>query len=224
MFKFEKVSRFEGVDIAAPIRKTENSACYDMVAAEDTIILPYSASVNVLGQIVQQQRLSEEVIGVIQKVIENQGEEAADQMIGSMMTCSLDEVSELTKMTGIKPALVPTGYKAYMDKGYSLDLYVRSSSPLKYWLIMANSTGIIDADYVDNEDNEGEIFFQLINLLPFPIKIRKGEIIGQAKFVKYQVTDDDAEQEKAKRVGGFGSTSEVVEEITPEIIEEEICL
>ena len=224
MFKFEKVSRFEGVDIAAPIRKTENSACYDMVAAEDTIILPYSVSVNVLGQIVQQQRLSEEVIDVIQKVIENQGEEAADQMIGSIMTCSLDEVSELTKITGIKPALVPTGYKAYMDKGYSLDLYVRSSSPLKYWLIMANSTGIIDADYVDNEDNEGEIFFQLINLLPFPIKIRKGEIIGQAKFVKYQVTDDDAEQEKAKRVGGFGSTSEVVEEITPEIIEEEICL
>ena len=224
MFKFEKVSRFEGVDIAAPIRKTENSACYDMVAAEDTIILPYSASVNVLGQIVEQQRLSEEVIGVIQKVIENQGEEAADQMIGSIMTCSLYEVSELTKITGIKPALVPTGYKAYMDKGYSLDLYVRSSSPLKYWLIMANSTGIIDADYVDNPDNEGEIFFQLINLLPFPIKIRKGEIIGQAKFVKYQVTDDDAEQEKAKRVGGFGSTSEVVEEITPEIIEEEICL
>lgn len=224
MFKFEKVSRFEGVDIAAPIRKTENSACYDMVAAEDTIILPYSVSVNVLGQIVQQQRLSEEVIDVIQKVIENQGEEAADQMIGSIMTCSLDEVSELTKITGIKPALVPTGYKAYMDKGYSLDLYVRSSSPLKYWLIMANSTGIIDADYVDNPDNEGEIFFQLINLLPFPIKIRKGEIIGQAKFVKYQVTDDDAEQEKAKRVGGFGSTSEVVEEITPEIIEEEICL
>ena len=224
MFKFEKVSRFEGVDIAAPIRKTENSACYDMVAAEDTIILPYSASVNVLGQIVEQQRLSEEVIGVIQKVIENQGEEAANQMISSIMTCSLDEVSELTKITGIKPALVPTGYKAYMDKGYSLDLYVRSSSPLKYWLIMANSTGIIDADYVDNPDNEGEIFFQLINLLPFPIKIRKGEIIGQAKFVKYQVTDDDAEQEKAKRVGGFGSTSEVVEEITPEIIEEEICL
>ena len=224
MFKFEKVSRFEGVDIAAPIRKTENSACYDMVAAEDTIILPYSASVNVLGQIVQQQRLSEEVIDVIQKVIENQGEEAANQMISSIMTCSLDEVSELTKITGIKPALVPTGYKAYMDKGYSLDLYVRSSSPLKYWLIMAHSTGIIDADYVDNPDNEGEIFFQLINLLPFPIKIRKGEIIGQAKFVKYQVTDDDAEQEKAKRVGGFGSTSEVVEEITPEIIEEEICL
>lgn len=230
MFKFEKVSRFEGVDIAAPIRKTENSACYDMVAAEDVIIQPYLASVNVLGQIVQQQRLSEEVIGVIQKVIENQGEEAADQMINSIMTCSLDEVGELTKMTGIKPALVPTGYKAYMDKGYSLDLYVRSSSPLKYWLIMANSTGIIDADYVDNPDNEGEIFFQLINLLPFPIRIKKGEIIGQAKFVKYETTDDDDIQEKSTRVGGFGSTSEeqeeeeeIIETIVPEIIEEEIC-
>ena len=76
---------------------------------------------------------------------------------------------------------------------------------------MANSTGIIDADYADNEDNEGEIFFQVINLLPVPLKISKGEIIGQAKFVKFEKTENDAEQEKMDRNGGFGSTSEVVE-------------
>ena len=31
---------------------------------------------------------------------------------------------------------------------------------------MANGVGIIDADYYNNPDNEGEIFFQLINLSP----------------------------------------------------------
>ena len=77
--------------------------------------------------------------------------------------------------------------------------------------MLANSTGIIDADYVDNPDNEGEIFFQVINLLPFPIKIKKGEIIGQAKFVKFAVTDDDFLVGKSDRVGGFGSTTEEVE-------------
>ena len=224
MFKFEKVSRYAHEDIAPPVRKTENSACYDMVAAEDVIIQPYLPSMNALREFLSSQRITPEVLEIGQRMLDTQGEIAVDNLINSVMTCTLDEVADLTKMAGLRPALVPTGYKAYMDKGYSLDLYVRSSSPLKYWLIMANSTGIIDADYVDNPDNEGEIFFQLINLLPFPIKIRKGEIIGQAKFVKYQITDDDAEQEKAKRVGGFGSTSEVVEEITPEIIEEEICL
>ena len=230
MFKFEKVSRYAHEDIAPPVRKTENSACYDMVAAEDVVIQPYLPSMNALGEFLSSQRITPEVLEIGQRMLDTQGEAAVDNLINSVMTCTLDEAADLTKMAGLRPALVPTGYKAYMDKGYSLDLYVRSSSPLKYWLIMANSTGIIDADYVDNPDNEGEIFFQLINLLPFPIKIRKGEIIGQAKFVKYQVTDDDDIQEKSIRVGGFGSTSEeqeeeeeIIETIVPEIIEEEIC-
>ena len=207
MFKFEKVKRLEGIEIAEPIRKTENSACYDMVAAEDTIVLPMNRLTNDLGNIVANQKLSKDLVEAAQKMAEDGKGDVAQQMIDSMVTCTIDEVSALTKATGFKPTLIPTGYKAYMDEGYSLDLYIRSSSPLKYWLMLANSTGIIDADYVDNEDNEGEIFFQVINLLPFPIKIQKGEIIGQAKFTKYHVTDNDAEQEKAERVGGFGSTS-----------------
>ena len=207
MFKFEKVKRLEGIEIAEPIRKTENSACYDMVAAEDTIVLPMNRLTNDLGNIVANQKLSKDLVEAAQKMAEDGKGDVAQQMIDSMVTCTIDEVSALTKATGFKPTLIPTGYKAYMDEGYSLDLYIRSSSPLKYWLMLANSTGIIDADYVDNEDNEGEIFFQVINLLPFPIKIQKGEIIGQAKFTKYHVTNNDAEQEKAERVGGFGSTS-----------------
>lgn len=210
MFKFEKVQKYADVEIAAPIRKTKDSACYDMVAAEDVLIQPYLPMMSTLGNILGQERVTPEVMSMGQKVLETQGDDAADAFLNSIMTCTIDEVAALTKATGLKPALISTGHKAYMDEGYSLDLYIRSSSPLKYWLIMANSTGIIDADYADNPDNEGEIFFQVINLLPFPVKIKKGEIIGQAKFVKYHVTDDDAEQEKAERVGGFGSTTEPI--------------
>ena len=206
MFKFEKVKRFEKVEIAKPIRKTNSSACYDMVAAEDTVIMPMSRLTQDLGVIVASQKITPETQETVNKLVEQGKGNVAQEMIDVIATCTIDEVSALTKQTGFKPTLIPTGYKAYMEEGYSLDLYIRSSSPLKYWLMLANSTGIIDADYVDNPDNEGEIFFQVINLLPFPIKIRKGEIIGQAKFVKYQVTDDDDKQEKQERLGGFGST------------------
>lgn len=206
MFKFEKVKRFENVEIAKPIRKTNSSACYDMVAAEDTVIMPMSRLTQDLGAIVASQKITPETQETVNKLVEQGKGNVAQEMIDVIATCTIDEVSALTKQTGFKPTLIPTGYKAYMEEGYSLDLYIRSSSPLKYWLMLANSTGIIDADYVDNPDNEGEIFFQVINLLPFPIKIRKGEIIGQAKFVKYQVTDDDDKQEKQERLGGFGST------------------
>jgi dUTP pyrophosphatase len=118
---------------------------------------------------------------------------------------SLDELAIMTKQFKAKPTLVSTGVKCYLEEGYYLELSVRSSTPLKYWIILANSVGIIDADYADNPDNEGEIFFQIINLSPFPIQLKKGDIIGQGIIKRYEVTDDD--KAEGERTGGFGSTS-----------------
>ena len=64
---------------------------------------------------------------------------------------------------------------------------------------------IIDADYYNNPDNEGEIFFQLINLSPYNIILKKGEKIGQGIIKQYLSTEDDAAT--GDRLGGFGSTT-----------------
>ena len=56
MFKFEKVKRFENVEIAEPVRKTKNAACYDMVAAEDVIVYPMARLTSELGDIVAGQK------------------------------------------------------------------------------------------------------------------------------------------------------------------------
>ena len=48
--------------------------------------------------------------------------------------------------------------KCKIPDGYYLELSVRSSTPLKHWIILANGVGIIDADYYNNPSNEGEIF------------------------------------------------------------------
>lgn len=118
---------------------------------------------------------------------------------------SLQEMAMCTKSTKAKPTLVTTGVKCYLDPDCYLELSVRSSTPLKYWLLLANGVGIIDADYADNEDNEGEIFFQLINLSPYPIRLHKGDIIGQGIIKKYETVADDAAA--GQRIGGLGSTS-----------------
>ena len=47
----------------------------------------------------------------------------------------------------------------------------------------------------------------MINLSPFPIALKKGDIIGQGIVKRYYVTDDDATGKEAIRVGGLGSTS-----------------
>lgn len=177
---FEKVSKYADADIAMPIRKTAQSAGYDMVAAEDYIIPS-------LWQMTA---------------------EAADiWAVESDEFVTMDMMARFTKETGFKPTLVSTGMKCKLDPGSWLQLSVRSSSPLKYWLMMGNGIGVIDADYYNNPDNEGEIFFQIYNLSPFNIQIKKGEAIGQGIILPYGVTENDIAE--GERVGGFGSTSHV---------------
>ena len=106
---------------------------------------------------------------------------------------------------GIKPTLVKTGIKAYMQDDEVLILANRSSNPGKKGLILANSIGVIDKDYYGNSDNDGHIMFAFYNEKEEDIEIKKGDIIGQAIFQKYFVTDDDIAE--GQRMGGFGSTS-----------------
>ena len=178
MIKFKKVSRLAAADFNLPVRKTKNSAGYDFEVAEDICIPTWTSQIMALVKATSQPK----------------------------EPYSLDELAKLTKQTKAKPTLVSTGVKCHLEEGYYLELSVRSSTPLKYWIILANSVGIIDADYCDNPDNEGEIFFQVINMSPFDIYLKKGDIIGQGIIKKYEVTDDD--KATGVRAGGFGSTTQ----------------
>lgn len=105
---------------------------------------------------------------------------------------------------GIKPTLVPTGIKAYLNSDEFLLLANRSSGPKK-GLILANGIGVIDADYYNNIENEGHIYFQFFNHTDKAITIKKGDAIGQVIFQKYLTIDNEKENNN-KRTGGFGST------------------
>lgn len=178
MNKFEKVSRFKDADINLPVRKTKYSAGYDFEVAEDIEIPPYKTLRNKIGKYYYEH--SESVY-------------------------SLNEVAKISKDKKAKPTLVPTGIKCKLDSDKYLQLSVRSSCPLKYWLILANGVGIVDADYYNNPDNEGEIFFQIINLSPMTIKLKKGDIIGQGVILNYNLVEDDFSD--TERIGGLGSTN-----------------
>lgn len=189
--KFEKVSKYADADIKMPERKTQFSAGYDMVAAEDYIIPP-------LCEGLEKMELADEIKSYT----------LVDMLFGKKSlepkVYTLDEMNLLTKGAGARPTLVSTGMKCQLDSGYYLELSMRSSSPLKYLLVMANGVGIVDADYYNNPDNEGEIFFQILNLSPFPIKIQKGEAIGQGIIKRYHCAESNTSTNKRK--GGFGST------------------
>ena len=108
------------------------------------------------------------------------------------------------EILGEMAQIIPLGIKAYIDRGYFLQIVPRSSIGIKRHLMLSNTVGIIDSDFVDNPDNEGMIFCSLFNYMKEDVKINKGERIAQAIFLPCVVTvDDDAESE---RVGGIGST------------------
>lgn len=105
----------------------------------------------------------------------------------------------------LKSTLVPTGIKAYMGEEEYLQLANRSSNPIKHQLILPNGVGIIDADYYDNENNEGHIYFQFIHYGLTDHVVKKGDRIGQGIFMPFLKADADGVTGKI-RSGGFGSS------------------
>lgn len=103
------------------------------------------------------------------------------------------------------PTLIKTGIKSYMKEGEVLFLFNRSSNPKKKGLILANSVGVIDKDYFENEDNDGHIMFAFYNIKKEDLVIKKGEKIGQGVFMNFYLADGDSAE--GERTGGFGSTN-----------------
>lgn len=172
---FEIVSKYQGEDLTLPVRATQKAAGYDFCAAKD-FVLPSIWKRNFL-----------QILHTLRK----QKEYTAKELVAANKV--------------LKPYLVPTGIKAYMQPDEFLMLANRSSNPLKHGLILPNGVGIVDADYYGNDNNEGEIFFQLVNFGLTDKVIKKGERLGQGIFLPYLLADDETTP-LAKRTGGFGSS------------------
>ena len=99
---------------------------------------------------------------------------------------------------------IPTGIRCFIENGYVLQIYPRSSLGFKYQMALMNSVGIIDSDYY-NADNEGHIIVAIVNKGDKDIVLNKGDRFVQGVFYKYYLA---LEQENTnERHGGFGSTN-----------------
>ena len=100
--------------------------------------------------------------------------------------------------------MIPTGIKAQFPEDEALFLFNRSSNPKKKGLIILNGVGVVDSDYYNNADNDGEMAFVFYNMLNEDVTLEAGEKLGQGIFMKYAKVDNDTAKEE--RIGGFGST------------------
>lgn len=111
-----------------------------------------------------------------------------------------------TMLAGLTPTRVHTGVKAFMEEDEVLEVYNRSSNPGKLGLVLANGVGVVDPDYYNSEDNDGEIGFAFYNFMPWDVTIKVGDRIGQGVFKKVLRPTVGLRVKDAERVGGFGST------------------
>lgn len=104
---------------------------------------------------------------------------------------------------------IHTNVKAYMQPNELLLLFTRSSGGKK-GLQLKNTTGLIDSDYYNNPDNEGNIILMLRNTNETggeDIVFSQGEKIAQGVFVNFLLADGDSlEKHTDERRGGIGST------------------
>lgn len=173
---FEIVSKYQDQNLTLPYRTTVNAAGYDFESAVNMTI-PSIWKLDFL-----------KVLWAIKHEKKRQPEK-------------LDRARQT-----LKPFLIPTGIKAYMQPNEVLIIANRSSNPLKRGLAIPNGIGVIDADYYNNSGNEGEIFVQILNFGISDIKIQKGERIAQGIFMPYLLADQENRTKKQTRQGGFGSS------------------
>ncbi len=100
-------------------------------------------------------------------------------------------------------ALIPTGLRIAVPRGYELQVRARSGLALKHGVTLANSVGTIDSDY------RGPLGVILINLGETAYTVAHGDRIAQAviapapqaRFGLVETLDPTA-----RGTGGFGST------------------
>ena len=101
---------------------------------------------------------------------------------------------------------VPTGIKASMNNQDVLFIIIRSSLGIKKGLRLRNQTGVVDADYYNNTDNEGHIWIVIENTEDNSYVINKNDRIAQGIFLSYNTVFED-EPLQVERQGGIGSTN-----------------
>ena len=114
------------------------------------------------------------------------------------------EGSRYIKIDPGQRLLIPTGIIFDIPEGYSVRIHARSGLALKQGMVMANSQGIIDSDYVE------ESKIMLLNISTEPVYIYHGDRVAQAELVRCEqyniIETTERPTQKTDRNGGFGST------------------
>ncbi|GAB6097788.1 dUTP diphosphatase [Desulfatiferula olefinivorans] len=100
-------------------------------------------------------------------------------------------------------ALLPTGFKMAMPKGFEAQIRPRSGLAVRHGIGLINSPGTVDSDY------RGEVKLAVINLGEGPFTFRRGDRVAQmviAPVVRARIQAVETLADTDRNDGGFGHT------------------
>lgn len=147
---------------------------------------------------------------------------------GESKLCEYDEIKLPTRATKhsagydfystedfiVKPGesvVVNTGIKCEIDPNWVLVLCPKSGLGFKYGMTLANTIGIVDADYYNSESNDETNEGHIMVKIHVPsestnaLAIKKGQKFCQGIFLQYGIAIENKD-ELGTRNGGIGST------------------
>ena len=124
----------------------------------------------------------------------------------------------------LQDVTIPTGIKCKLEPGWALVMAPKSGLGMRYHTTLSGTLGIIDSDYYDCEETEGQIMINIANgLYPMPrenmithkpeippeqiMNIGRGMAFLQGIILPIGYAYEE-EEVTATRTGGFGSTME----------------
>ena len=121
-------------------------------------------------------------------------------------SAGMDLRAELAEQVRLEPgerALIPTGLRLEIPRGYEGQVRPRSGLALKQGLTVLNAPGTVDSDY------RGDVGVILVNLSSEAQVIEPGDRVAQlliAPVVQATLTEVSDLAESERGTGGFGST------------------
>lgn len=112
-------------------------------------------------------------------------------------------LKEPVTLAPLQRALIPTGLRIQLPRGYECQIRPRSGLALKHGISLVNTPGTVDADY------RGEIGIIVINLSNEPYTINDGERIAQMVIKQYTAVEWEPVtriDETERGDGAFGHT------------------
>ena len=100
---------------------------------------------------------------------------------------------------------IPTGIKCRIDKDWCLVEMPKSGLGFKFRSKLANTLGLIDSDYYNNDNNEGHIMAKISSEIEKELTV--GDKFIQGVLLPYGIATNDSVIAN-KRNGGLGSTGE----------------